>query len=64
MACTLPYGDLQGSDAVREQEVSDQKVCLSRAGDATDGDGTDGTLEVAWISVSSQPGDLLLLLFF
>ena len=48
MACTLPYGDLQGSDAVKEQEVSDQKVCLSRAGDATDGDGTGGTLEVAW----------------
>jgi len=45
-------------------EVSDQKVCLSRAGDATDGDGTDCTWEVAWIAVSSQPGDLLLLLFF
>ena len=50
--------------SLRDQEVSDQKVCLIRAGDATDGDGTDGTLEVAWISVSSQPGDLLLLLFF
>ena len=49
---------------MRDQEFSDQKVCLSRAVDATDGDGTDGTLEVAWISVSSQPGDLLLLLFF
>ena len=49
---------------MRDQEVSDQKVCLSRAGDATDGDGTDGTLEVAWISVSSLPGDLLLSLFF
>ena len=48
---------------MRDQEVSDQKVCLSRAGDATDGDGTDGTLELAWISVSSQPGDLLLLYF-
>ena len=42
----------------------DQKLCLSRAGDATDGDGTDGMLEVACISVSSQPRDLLLLLFF
>ena len=31
---------------MRDQEVSDQKVCLSRAGDATDGDGTDGTLKV------------------
>ena len=50
--------------AVRNQEVSDQKVCLSRAGNATDGYGTDGMLEVAWISVSSQPEDLLLLLFF
>ena len=49
---------------MRDQEVSDQKVCLSRAGDATDGDGTDGTLKVAWISVTSQPADLLLLLFF
>ena len=49
---------------MRDQEVSEQKVCLSRAGDATDGDGTDDTLEVAWISVSSQPGDLVLLLFF
>ena len=49
---------------MRDEEVSNQKVCLSRAGDATDGDSTDGTLEVAWISVSSQPGDLLLLLFF
>ena len=47
--------------SLRDQEVSDQKVCLSRAGDVTNG---DGTLEVAWISVSSQPGDLLLLLFF
>ena len=44
--------------------VSDQKVCLSRAGDATDGDGTDGMLEVSWVSVNSQPEDLLLLLFF
>ena len=49
---------------MRDQEISDQKVCLSSEGDATDDDGTDGTLEVAWISVSSQPGDLLLLLFF
>ena len=49
---------------MRDEEVSNQKVCLSRAGDATDGDGTDGTLEVASISVSSQPRDLLLLLFF
>ena len=49
---------------MRDQEVSDQKIRLSRAGDATDGDGTDGTLELAWISVGSQPGDLLLLLFF
>ena len=49
---------------MRDQEFSDQKVCLSSAGDATDGDGTNGTLEVAWISVSSQPGDMLLLLFF
>ena len=49
---------------MRDQEISDQKVCLSSAGDATDGDGTDGTFEVAWISVSSQPADLLLLLFF
>ena len=48
---------------MRDQEVSDQKLCLSRAGDATDGDGTDGSLEVAWISVSSQHEDLLLLLF-
>ena len=32
--------------------------------DASDGDGTDGTLEGAWISISSQTGDLLLLLFF
>ena len=47
--------------AVRDQEISDQKVCLSRAGDATDG---DGTFVVAWSSVSSQPADLLLLLFF
>ena len=49
---------------MRDQEVSDQKIRLSRAGDATDGDGTDGTLEVAWISVSSLPGDLLLSFFF
>ena len=49
---------------MRDQEISDQKICLSSEGDATDGDGTDGTLEVAWISVSSQHGDLLLLLFF
>ena len=49
---------------MRNQEVSDQKVCLRRAGDDTDGDGTDGTLELARISVSSQPGDLVLLLFF
>ena len=49
---------------MRDQEVSDQKLCLSRAGDATAFDGTDGTLGVAWISVSSQPGDMLLLLFF
>ena len=49
---------------MRDQEVSDQKVCLSRAGDPTDGDGTDDTLEVACISVSSHPGDLLFLLFF
>ena len=49
---------------MRDQEVSDQKVCLSSEGDATDGDGTDGTLEVAWISLSSQPRDFLLLLFF
>ena len=44
--------------------ISDEKVCLSRSGDATYGDGTDGTLEVAWISVSRKHGDLLLLLFF
>ena len=50
--------------AMRNQEVSDQKVCLRRAGDDTDGDGTDGTLELARISLSSQPGDFLLLLFF
>ena len=49
---------------MRDKEVSDQKVCLSREGDATNGDGTDGTLEVAQISVSSLPGDLLLSLFF
>ena len=49
---------------MKDQEISHQKVCLSRSGDATDVDGTDGTLEVAWISVSSQHGDLLLLLFF
>ena len=49
---------------MRTQEVSDQKVCLRRAGDDTDGDGTDCTLELARISVSSQPGDFLLLLFF
>ena len=48
---------------MRDQEVSDQKVCLSRAGDATDGDGTDGKLEVAWTSVISQPVDLLLFIF-
>ena len=49
---------------MRDQEISDQKVYLSRSGDTTVGDGTDGTLEVAWISVSSQYGDLLLFLFF
>ena len=49
---------------MRDQEISDQKVCLSSEGDSTDDDGADGTLEVALISVSSQPGDLLLLLFF
>ena len=48
---------------MRDQEVSDQKVCLSREGDATNGDGTDGTLEVAQISVSSQPADLLICYF-
>jgi len=41
--------------------VADQKVCLSRTVDATDGNGTDGTLEVAWISVTSQPVGFLLL---
>ena len=48
---------------MRDKEVSDQKVCLSREGDATNGDGTDGTLEVAQISVSSQPADLLICYF-
>ena len=48
---------------MRDQEVSHQKVRLSRTGDANDGDGTDGPLAVAWISVSCQPGELLLLLF-
>jgi len=48
---------------VRDKEVSDQKVCLSREGDATNGDGTDGTLEVAQISVSSQLADLLICYF-
>ena len=49
---------------MRDQEVSDQKVCLSRAGNTTDCDGRDGMLEAAWISVNSQPEELLLLLFF
>ena len=42
---------------MRDQGVSDQKLCLSRVGEATSGAGTGGTLEVAWISVSSEPVD-------
>ena len=49
---------------MRDKEVSDQKLCFSRAENTTDGDGRDGTLEAAWISVNSQPEELLLLLFF
>ena len=45
---------------VRDQGVSDQKLCLSRVGEATSGAGTGGTLEVAGTSVSSQPVDWLL----
>ena len=49
---------------MRDQGVSDQKLCLSRSGDTTASAGTDGELEVAWTSVSSQPVDLLLFFFF
>ena len=48
---------------MRDQEVSAQKLCLSRAGNAIADAGTDGKLEVAWTSVSSQPVDLLLFFF-
>ena len=44
---------------MRDQGVSDQKLCLSRSGDTTASAGTDGELEVAWTSVSSQPVDWL-----
>ena len=46
--------------AWRDQGVSDQKLCLSRVGEATASASTGGTLEVAWTSVSSQPIDCLL----
>jgi len=59
-----PIAPLFNRAGIAEAEVSDQKLCLSRAGITTDGDGTDGTLEAAWISVSSQHEDFLLLLFF
>ena len=45
---------------MRDQGVSDQKLCLSRVGEATAGAGTGGILEVAWTSVSNQPVDWLL----
>ena len=45
---------------MRDQEVSNQKLYLRRAGDTTAGTGTDGELEVAWTSVNSQPVDLFL----